>query len=99
MCISTAPCGIIFIQSCMIDHDFRFPNMTRDGFRSLMHAATDGLWDNIYDDDIVSLLSDDSSASVDDMASIIAEKAYKNSMDTQYLSPYIKEARKQGYGT
>jgi len=63
-------------------------------------AATDGLFDNMSDKLIVKelqKLEDENPESLKKMARSLAEQARDLSFDTEYMSPFSKEARKNGY--
>ncbi|XP_078436122.1 protein phosphatase 2C family protein [Wolffia australiana] len=57
--------------------------------------GSDGLFDNVFDQEIVSLVSESKDA--DDAAKALADLASKHSVDTGFDSPYSIEARKRGY--
>ncbi|KAL3623873.1 hypothetical protein CASFOL_032689 [Castilleja foliolosa] len=57
--------------------------------------GSDGLFDNIFDRDIISVVS--SCANVSNAAKAIANLAHNHSMDSNYDSPYSQEARAQGF--
>jgi len=63
-------------------------------------AATDGLFDNMSDKLIVKelrKLEDEDPASLKKMARSLAEQARDLSFDPEYMSPFSREARKNGY--
>jgi len=63
-------------------------------------AATDGLFDNMSDRSILhelAKLKDNNYESIKQLARSIAEQARELSCDTEYMSPFAKEARKSGY--
>ncbi|EER12250.1 PP2C phosphatase, putative [Perkinsus marinus ATCC 50983] len=53
--------------------------------------ATDGLWDNLYDEDICSVIQD-TADDVDGACQSLAEQAYRNSRDKTHYSPFSKRA-------
>eukprot|EP00884_Botryococcus_braunii_P010661 jgi/Botrbrau1/19597/Bobra.0035s0075.1 len=59
-------------------------------------AGSDGLWDNCYEDDIMSLLPDGPDA-IEMAARQVAELAHSRAQDPTYRSPYSQEAVKNGY--
>jgi len=59
-------------------------------------AASDGLWDNAFDKEILGLLPRDPSE-VDDAAARIAALARRHAADTKFSSPYTQSAVQQGY--
>ncbi|XP_008672857.1 probable protein phosphatase 2C 1 isoform X1 [Zea mays] len=58
-------------------------------------SGSDGLFDNIFDQEIVSIISE--SPSVDEAAKALAELARKHSVDVRFDSPYSMEARSRGF--
>ncbi|GFP89708.1 probable protein phosphatase 2c 26 [Phtheirospermum japonicum] len=57
--------------------------------------GSDGLFDNIFDREIISVVR--SCVDVSDAAKAIANLAHGHSMDSNYDSPYSQEARAQGF--
>lgn len=58
--------------------------------------GTDGLWDNCYEADIAALAprsADEAQAAANKMAKL----AQQHANDPRYVSPYIREARRNGY--
>ncbi len=58
--------------------------------------GSDGLFDNVYEEDIIKLVNETSSKSKIDLKAItdkIANKAFKNSLNHEYLSPFAKHAQ------
>ncbi|WVZ82747.1 hypothetical protein U9M48_029978 [Paspalum notatum var. saurae] len=58
-------------------------------------SGSDGLFDNIFDQEIISIISE--SAGVDESAKALAELARKHSVDVTFDSPYSIEARSRGF--
>ncbi|RLN24609.1 putative protein phosphatase 2C 1 isoform X1 [Panicum miliaceum] len=54
-------------------------------------SGSDGLFDNIFDQEIISIISE--SSGVDEAAKALAELARKHSVDVTFDSPYSMEAR------
>ena len=54
--------------------------------------GTDGLWDNLPDDDIARVIA----ANTPDVAKVLAEMASRNAQNPEYDSPYAIEARNEG---
>lgn len=52
--------------------------------------ATDGLFDNVFDEDIIRILAD-GKTNTEYKAAVIAKTAYKQSLDPSYLSPFAKK--------
>ncbi|XP_031484845.1 probable protein phosphatase 2C 26 isoform X3 [Nymphaea colorata] len=57
--------------------------------------GSDGLFDNVFDHEIVSVTSTHKDAS--EAATALASLANKHSIDVEFDSPYAKEARDQGF--
>ncbi|KAL6848134.1 hypothetical protein ACP4OV_022262 [Aristida adscensionis] len=58
-------------------------------------SGSDGLFDNIFDQEIISIISE--SPGVDEAAKALAELARKHSVDVKFDSPYSMEARSRGF--
>lgn len=58
-------------------------------------AGTDGLWDNVYENEILELAPKDS-RDVDSAANLLATLARSHAGDHEFASPYTKEAVSQG---
>ncbi|XP_066308372.1 probable protein phosphatase 2C 1 isoform X1 [Miscanthus floridulus] len=58
-------------------------------------SGSDGLFDNIFDQEIVSIISE--SPGVHEAAKALAELARKHSVDVTFDSPYSMEARSRGF--
>ncbi|CAO2204529.1 unnamed protein product [Urochloa humidicola] len=58
-------------------------------------SGSDGLFDNIFDQEIISIVSE--SPGVDEAAKALAELARKHSVDVTFDSPYSMEARSRGF--
>ncbi|KAJ1257789.1 hypothetical protein BS78_10G022900 [Paspalum vaginatum] len=58
-------------------------------------SGSDGLFDNIFDQEIISIISE--SPGVDETAKALAELARKHSVDVTFDSPYSIEARSRGF--
>ncbi|XP_025817926.1 probable protein phosphatase 2C 1 isoform X3 [Panicum hallii] len=58
-------------------------------------SGSDGLFDNIFDQEIISTISE--SSGVDEAAKALAELARKHSVDVTFDSPYSMEARSKGF--
>ncbi|CAL4965448.1 unnamed protein product [Urochloa decumbens] len=58
-------------------------------------SGSDGLFDNIFDQEIISIVSE--SPGVDEAAKALAELARKHSVDVTFDSPYSIEARSRGF--
>lgn len=61
----------------------------------LIVAGTDGLWDNVPQEEIISLLPR-SGQPIDQVADNLAQLASRHAHDKKYPSPYSQEAIKQG---
>jgi protein phosphatase PTC7 len=59
-------------------------------------AGSDGLWDNMFDSDIVTVLAG-SADQLQVAADHLAMMARQHAADPDYLSPYSKEALQQGF--
>ena len=57
-------------------------------------AGTDGLFDNVSDDDLISMTNEENEA--DKLSLLIANKARNNSQDQNYISPFAIKARENG---
>jgi len=57
-------------------------------------VGTDGLWDNIFDDEIIHYVQQYSNLS--ELASKLAQKAHEYAMDPFVISPFAAAAQKQG---
>lgn len=57
-------------------------------------AGTDGLFDNVSDNDLISMTNEENEA--DKLSSLIANKAKGNSQDQNYISPFAIKARENG---
>ncbi|KAL6627378.1 hypothetical protein ACP70R_031104 [Stipagrostis hirtigluma subsp. patula] len=58
-------------------------------------SGSDGLFDNIFDQEIISVISE--SPGVDEAAKALAELARKHSVDVTFDSPYSMENRSRGF--
>lgn len=58
-------------------------------------SGSDGLWDNVYNKELLDLLPK-TAAGVDDAADKIARLARRHAADPAFASPYTAEARAQG---
>ena len=71
--------------------------------RDIVIVASDGLWDNVYDETIISIINDKTKESkgevIDsgELAYYVANIAEKYSMDVSYDSPFSKRARAKGF--
>lgn len=71
--------------------------------KDIVIVASDGLWDNVYDDNLISIINEktkDNNGNVldsDELACLIANVAEKNSLDVSYDSPFSKRARSKGF--
>lgn len=54
--------------------------------------ATDGLFDNVFDEEIIKILTD-ASKSTAEKAAVVAKTAYKHSIDPSYVSPFAMKER------
>ncbi len=63
----------------------------------LIIMASDGLFDNLYDDDLVRLVNPKESLSLQKMVDKIGLEAYYKSKDPRYLSPFARNARNQNF--
>jgi len=61
----------------------------------LVIVGTDGLWDNLYDDEIVELAT--SSPEPMTVAQLIARQAHETAASKSVISPFAKAARDNGY--
>ena len=64
-------------------------------------AGSDGLFDNLYDQDIIKtteskLTIEDQQEFCEDLAATLAEKAIKRAWDHNYKSPFARNAAKAG---
>uniref|UniRef100_A0A7R9VA27 Protein phosphatase n=1 Tax=Chlamydomonas euryale TaxID=1486919 RepID=A0A7R9VA27_9CHLO len=59
-------------------------------------AGTDGLWDNVYDHEIISIVLRHRGAAPQPIADDIAALARNHASDADFYSPYIREAQSQG---
>lgn len=57
--------------------------------------ATDGVWDNLYNEALVSLI-DDTAASPEALARRVSEKSHLLGRDSTYVSPFAANAQRQG---
>lgn len=73
----------------------RFCVCTNCGNTDYAHAGTDGLWDNVYEAEILQLLPS-TSEGVSTAADAIATLARRHASDDEFASPYTKEALLQG---
>jgi len=70
--------------------------------KDLVIVASDGLWDNLYDETILKIINDDfkkekgSISNCNDLAMSLANLAEKYSLDCEYESPFAKRARARG---
>lgn len=70
--------------------------------KDLVIVASDGLWDNIYDDTIMKIINEDfikekgEIENCDKLATTLANLAEKYSLDVSYESPFAKRARARG---
>jgi len=62
----------------------------------LIICGTDGLWDNLFDDDIIEVLANTSNDPVT-IAQQIARHAHIVANDKDIISPFSKSARSNGY--
>lgn len=73
--------------------------------KDIVIVASDGLWDNLYDDMILEIINDKvkmldgrlSNVECEVIAEILASLAEKKSKDINYESPFSKRARMKGY--
>lgn len=63
----------------------------------LVIAGTDGLWDNLFDEDILEILANCSSNDPATIAQQIARQAHIVANDKDIISPFSKSARSNGY--
>eukprot|EP00735_Rhodelphis_limneticus_P001698 TRINITY_DN12360_c0_g1::TRINITY_DN12360_c0_g1_i1::g.4915::m.4915 TRINITY_DN12360_c0_g1::TRINITY_DN12360_c0_g1_i1::g.4915 ORF type:complete len:308 (+),score=8.35,sp/Q9SUK9/P2C55_ARATH/36.40/2e-40,SpoIIE/PF07228.7/1.2e-07,PP2C_2/PF13672.1/1.6e-07,PP2C/PF00481.16/6.9,PP2C/PF00481.16/8e-05,FBA/PF04300.8/0.052 TRINITY_DN12360_c0_g1_i1:57-980(+) len=56
--------------------------------------ASDGLWDNLFDDEIIKIVAEYSRNPVDDLANELAHNAYLATKDRNRVTPYSDAARK-----
>lgn len=61
----------------------------------LVIVGTDGLWDNLYDDEIVELATSASEPMT--IAQLIARQAHETAASKSVISPFAKAARENGY--
>eukprot|EP00127_Corallochytrium_limacisporum_P000207 Clim_evm24s7 gene=Clim_evmTU24s7 len=59
--------------------------------------ATDGIFDNMYDDDVVEALSDAALESSEDMSKELVNRSIIFAQDDRRLSPFAKQARMYGH--
>lgn len=71
--------------------------------KDIVIVASDGLWDNLYDENILSIINDKAKGlegtliDCTEAASFLATMAEKYSLDLNYDSPFSKKARAKGY--
>ncbi len=71
--------------------------------KDIIIVASDGLWDNIYDDMIISIINqkvkylDGMINDCEETADFLAQLAEKYSRDINYESPFAKRAKSKGY--
>lgn len=61
----------------------------------LIIVGTDGLWDNLYDDEIVELTTQSSEPMT--IAQLMARQAHETAASKTVISPFAKAARENGY--
>lgn len=59
-------------------------------------AATDGMWDNVYEDDMVKIISANAHKSSREIAEELGTLSHKHGHDPTYLSPFAANAAAQG---
>jgi protein phosphatase PTC7 len=63
----------------------------------LLILGTDGLFDNLFDKQILQLVNDDQHVSLEKLAKDLDLLAYEKSLDASYVSPFAEGARKAGF--
>lgn len=63
----------------------------------LVIMATDGLWDNVFDNEIINIVEEHKSSQLQQITDAIANFAYKKSKDKKFMSPFAKGAIQAGY--
>ena len=63
----------------------------------LFVLASDGLFDNLYQEDAMEIIKEHMNSSEEKIADALASEAQNKSMQKRYLSPFSKEAQAQGY--
>jgi protein phosphatase PTC7 len=56
--------------------------------------GSDGLWDNVYDADMIKFVNQKSTASATEIAQTIAQETFKFSLSEKRLSPFMASAKK-----
>jgi protein phosphatase PTC7 len=56
--------------------------------------GSDGLWDNVYEKDVVQLLNAKGASSATEIAETLAQETFKFSLSKTRTSPFMKEAKK-----
>jgi len=103
----------IIFRSKEQQHSFNFPYQIGTGSADKPHhsqritidvqpgdiiiTGTDGLWDNLYDDDILEIIANASSQDPASIAQLIARHAHLVANDKDIISPFSKSARSNGY--
>jgi len=77
------------------DHSQRIAVTVQPG--DVIIAGTDGLWDNLYDEDILEVLAESSTMDPATAAQCVARKAHTVANDKDALSPFSRSARQNGY--
>ena len=71
--------------------------------KDIVIVASDGLWDNVYDDMILSVVNDKvkyldgNLSNCEELANFLAKLAERYSLDINYESPFAKKAKAKGY--
>lgn len=63
----------------------------------LVITGTDGLWDNLFDEDIIEVVANAASNDPATIAQLIARQAHLVANDKDIISPFSKSARSNGY--
>jgi len=74
-----------------------FENSHAIQVNDLVIVGTDGVFDNLFDSDIIELANQHVRGSLEGLAEAIGELAYSKSLDQTWVSPFAIGARKAGY--
>lgn len=108
--------GSVIVKSSPMTHGFNFPYQIERGDDpslllesyditlndgDVIVTATDGLFDNLYDHEIASIIQNSlqSGLGPKEMATLLAEKAHERGKSTSGSSPFSDAARAVGYNT
>jgi len=63
----------------------------------LLILGTDGMFDNLFDKQILNLLNENKKWSVEEISTALGAIAFEKSLDTTYMSPFAVGAKKAGF--